>query len=87
MKSLVVKVMMPVAAFLLASAGALSTKTSDAKTESGAVQGFKRIAAFQCTPVKLCDNSGVVACYSGTDQMWGKTNELSDCINPLTHRN
>jgi len=87
MKSLVVKVMMPVAAFMLASAGALSTNNSGTKTESGLVQGFKRTEAFQCAPVKLCDNSGIVLCFSGTDQMYGKIDQLSDCIDPLTHRN
>lgn len=87
MRTLLIKAMLPVAAFALASAGAVSTKHNDAPTDKlVTVQGWKRTAAFQCTAVKECNQIGSVLCFSGTDQMYGKPNDLSDCTDILTHR-
>ena len=85
MKSLFVKALMPVAAFMLASAGAISTSTSDA-TPQATVQGWKRISAFNCTATKVCNQIGTAICVNGVDQMYGKATPTSDCTQLLTHR-
>lgn len=86
MKSLLVKSMLPVAAFILASAGAVSTNSSNTESRGTAVQGWKRIAPFNCQPKKICNNLGTVLCVDGTDQMYGKATPASDCTELLNHR-
>lgn len=79
--------MLPLAAFVLASAGAVSTKK--AETPSGKLvvaQGWQRTGAFQCTFVRDCNQIGSVLCFSGSTQLYGKADNLADCIDPLTHR-
>lgn len=86
MKILSFKPLLAVAAFVLASAGAVSTSNSGAKSDSTDVQGWKRIAPFNCEPVKECNNIGEVLCVDGTDQLYAKPSPTSDCTELLTHR-
>ncbi|WP_040473866.1 DUF6520 family protein [Flavobacterium frigoris] len=86
MKSLAIKMMFPVVAFVLASAGAVSTSDSTTNSESAGVQGFKRTAPFNCQPQKICNNIGTVLCVDGTDQMYAKPSPTSDCTEILTHK-
>lgn len=87
MKTLLVKSFLPVAAFMLASAGAVSTTSSTtASTASATQQGFKRIAPFNCQPVKMCNNESDVICKDGGQQLFGKSSPVSDCTLVLTHR-
>lgn len=86
MKSLAIKMMFPVVAFVLASAGAVSTSDSTTKSEIASVQGFKRTAPFNCQPQKICNNIGTVLCVDGTDQMYAKPSPASDCTEILTHK-
>lgn len=88
MKSLVVKVMMPVAAFILASAGAIGTNASkaDSKSSSTLVQGWKRISAFDCAPRRTCNNIENVICKDGIDNMYARPTLDDDCSQLLTHK-
>lgn len=86
MKTLVIKSMLPVAAFMLASAGAISTSNSSNESAGTAVQGWKRTAPFTCEQKKICNNLGIVLCVDGVDQMYAKPTPTSDCTELLTHR-
>lgn len=87
MKTLLVKSFLPVAAFMLASAGAVSTSNSvTSSTTSAPQQGFKRIAPLNCQPVKMCNNVSDVLCTDGGQQLFGKATPTSDCTLILTHR-
>jgi hypothetical protein len=88
MKTLLVKSFLPVAAFMLASAGAVSTSNSTtSSTDSAAQQGFRRIAPFNCQPVKMCNNVSDVVCKDGGgQQLFGKSSPASDCTLILTHQ-
>ncbi len=86
MKSFVVKMILPVAAFMLASAGAVSTANSGADSSTVLVQGWKRIAPNVCQPVKLCNNVSTALCYNGTDQMFSRPTPDSDCTGILYHK-
>jgi hypothetical protein len=86
MKSLVLKAMMPVAAFVLASAGAIGTNNVSTDSKGTAVQGWKRIAPFNCEAKKVCNNLSSVICVDGVDQMYAKPTPTSDCEQLLTHR-
>lgn len=86
MKSLAIKMMFPVVAFVLASAGAVSTNHSTTKSESAGVQGWKRTAPFNCQAQKICNNEGSILCVDGTDQMYAKPSPTSDCTALLTHK-
>jgi hypothetical protein len=87
MKAIFMKAMLPVAAFVLASAGAVSTQKTE--TPSGKLvlaQGWQRTGAFQCTFVRDCNQIGSALCFSGSIQLFGKADDFADCIDPLTHR-
>lgn len=87
MKNVSLKVLMPVFAFFLASAGAISTTSSSGSTETAAVQGWKRISAFNCQQVKQCNNISEALCKdSDGSQMYGKLSQSSDCTQLLTHQ-
>lgn len=86
MKSLAIKMMFPVVAFVLASAGAVGTNESSTTTAMAGVQGFKRTAPFSCQPLKICNNIGNILCVDGTDQMYAKPSPTSDCTALLTHK-
>lgn len=86
MKTLAIKSMLPVAAFMLASAGAISTSNSNTESAGTAVQGWKRTAPFTCEQKKICNNQGGILCYDGVDQMYAKPTPSSDCTELLFHR-
>jgi hypothetical protein len=87
MKTLLVKSFLPVAAFMLASAGAVSTSTSGTTSRPATVQGFIRIAPFNCQFVKMCNNIGSITCEDNLQTpLLGKATPQSDCLVPLTHR-
>ncbi|WP_333696420.1 DUF6520 family protein [Flavobacterium sp.] len=88
MKNLSFQLLLPVAAFVLASAGAVSssqmTQSSKATTT---VQGWNRISPFNCVPVRECNNISDVLCKDASgNQMYGKLSEFSDCTELLTHQ-
>ena len=85
MNTSVLKIIMPVAAFMLASAGAIGTSKTGAK-DAVAVQGWKRIAPTSCTPVKICNNQSQARCYNGNDQMFERLTPTSDCTGILYHK-
>ena len=76
-----VKMILPVAAFALASAGAVAT--SSAKSNSGAVQGWQRNAPNDCTYLRMCNNAGGPSCKAGLITVFGKPG--LDCTQPITH--
>jgi hypothetical protein len=86
MKSLSIKLMLPVVAFVLASAGAVSTSGSTAKSALAPIQGWKRTAPFQCSAVRDCNNETGPVCMNGADQLYGKATPTSDCTLILTHK-
>lgn len=86
MKTLVIKTVLPVAAFVLASAGAVSTSNSSTESAGTAIQGWKRTAPFVCEQKKICNNLGSILCVDGVDQMYAKPTPTSDCTELLTHR-
>lgn len=85
MKSLV-KLIMPVAAFMLASAGAIGSATFDSDSAAVPVQGWKRIAPNVCSPTKVCNNESQALCYDGSNQMFSKPTQTSDCTGILYHK-
>jgi hypothetical protein len=82
MKALV-KIIMPVAAFVLASAGAVNTGTT-AKGEGGLIQGWDRIAPNDCVELTMCNNTSKVLCTFGGVQAYSKVG--NDCPAPLFHQ-
>jgi hypothetical protein len=87
MKLLVLKAIMPVAAFTLASVGAVSTNGLPSKSKAADIQGWHRIAPKVCDVVRLCNNLGTVICNDGINPMYAKVTPTSDCTLLLTHRN
>jgi len=86
MKNVSFKVWMPVAAFLLASAGAVGTGNSVKRDNSTTVQGWNRIAPFNCVEGVECNNISEAVCVDvANNQMYGKLSEFSDCTELLTH--
>lgn len=87
MKNLSFKLLLPVAAFVLASAGAVSTSNSGKKADSTVVQGWNRITPFNCVEGVECNNIGETLCKDlANNQMYGKVSEFSDCTELLTHQ-
>jgi len=87
MRNLSIKLLLPVVAFALASAGAVSTSDSNKVSETVSVQGWNRIAPFDCEPVRECNNISEVLCVDGSNnQMYGKPTASSDCTELLTHQ-
>lgn len=85
MKNVLLKAMLPVAAFVLASAGAVSTSKSDTSA-SVSFQGWKQVSPVECELVRECNNIGTILCTSGGDQMFAKLTPASYCDEVLTHR-
>jgi len=86
MKNLSFKLLLPVAAFVLASAGAVSTSSSGKKADSTVAQGWNRIAPFNCVEGVECNNIGDAVCVDVANiPMYGKLSEFSDCTQLLTH--
>lgn len=75
MKATIVKMLMPIAAFALASAGAVGTKVSESqKTASGLIPGFIH-ATMPCEPSISCKESGTFVCQTNITtgpQVYGK---------------
>ncbi|UUW07292.1 DUF6520 family protein [Flavobacterium plurextorum] len=87
MKVLSIKLILPVAAFVLASAGAVSTSNSVSAIKTTDVQGWKRIAPSNCEPVRECNNISEAFCVDASNnQMYGKPTPASDCTELLTHQ-
>ena len=78
-----VKMILPIAAFALASAGAVTTAKSD---DSGNIQGWKRLTPDEtdCTEPRLCNNNGGPACFNGASQVYAKIGMA--CTQVLTHK-
>lgn len=85
MKNLV-KLIMPVGAFILASAGAVSTNTISSKGSSAAnTPGYARLDPQEpCQQIASCNNLGINVCSSGGDQAF-KLN-AGNCVEVLYHR-
>ena len=77
---------LPVLAFVLASAGAVSTSDSNSSSTTLNTPGWKRISPIECEYVADCNNEGSVICMSGSDQLFGKPTPASFCEDVLTHR-
>lgn len=86
MKNLSVKMIMPVVAFMLASAGAIGTSgVNDSKGTGAAIQGWQRIAPGQCTELRMCNNIGTTICTLSGTQAFAKVG--NDCVQVLYHKN
>jgi hypothetical protein len=86
MKISVVKLVMPVAAFVLASAGAVSTSGVNAsKSTVAAVQGWERVSPEQCSQLRMCNNIPNTICSLSGTQAFAKVG--NDCVEVLYHKN
>lgn len=85
MKNVLLKAMLPVAAFVLASAGAVSTGKSNAKT-STEIDGWRRTSPVTCEFVRKCNDDGSILCTSGGNQMYEKLTPSAYCTDVLTHK-
>lgn len=77
---------LPVLAFVLALAGAVSTSDSNSSLATLNTPGWKRISPIECEYVADCNNQGTAICMSGSDQLFGKPTPASFCEDVLTHR-
>ncbi|EIA07299.1 DUF6520 family protein [Flavobacterium aquidurense] len=86
MKNLV-KVIMPVAAFMLASAGAVSTNGANStKNATVAIQGWNRVSPnAPCTELRMCNNVGSTICTLSGVQAFEKVG--ANCTKELYHKN
>ncbi len=85
MKNFAVKMIMPVAAFMLASAGAVSTSSAVSKSTGAAVQGWQYTAPTQCTELRMCNNIGTTICTLSGVQAFGKVG--NECQTVLYQKN
>ena len=85
MKNFAVKMILPVAAFMLASAGAVSTSSDSSKSTSAVIQGWQYTEPAQCTELRTCNNVGTTICTLSGVQAFAKNG--SDCTEVLYHRN
>jgi hypothetical protein len=85
MKNLV-KVIMPVGAFILASAGAVGTNAISSKSSTAAnTPGYARLDPEEpCQQIASCNNQGNIVCSSFGDQAY-KLN-AGDCVEVLYHK-
>ena len=79
------KALLPVAAFAMASAGAVSTSNSGSKTLAE-VDGWRRTSPVSCEFVRKCNNISMALCSSGGAQLYGKPTPASYCTDILTHQ-
>lgn len=79
---------LPVAAFALASAGAVSTNTAKESKVNLAVDAYiHNPSEDDCEKVDVdCNLGGGPACLSGSFTAYGKASETSPCVEQL-HRN
>lgn len=82
MKNLV-KMILPVGTFLLASVGAIATSTSNSTNKVADTDGWKRVSMNNCVDKVSCNNIPSTLCKSGAFQAYGKVG--LDCIQPLYH--
>lgn len=82
MKNLV-KLMLPIGAFLLASAAAVTTTEVTSGTETAAIEGWRRVSMNNCVSPVSCNNIPIQMCQTGAYQAYGKVG--LDCIQPLFH--
>lgn len=76
---------MPVGAFILASAGAISSNADSSKNTVD-IQGYNRDSLTEpCEEVRLCNNQGTQICNLAGDQAFEKVG--SNCSKELYHRN
>lgn len=85
MKNVFLKAMLPVAAFVLASAGAVSTSNTNSNS-SAEVDGWRRTSPVTCEFVRKCNNDGSIFCTSGGNQMYEKLSPSAYCTDILTHQ-
>ncbi|TPG44164.1 DUF6520 family protein [Flavobacterium pectinovorum] len=84
MKNLV-KIIMPVGAFILASAGAVSTNAGSSKSTAD-IQGYNRNSLTEpCEEVRLCNNQGTQICTLAGDQAFEQVG--ANCSKVLYHKN
>lgn len=84
MRLQIVKMLLPVAAFALASAGAVTTNSSNAvKAKTGLIQGYIHSPTLNdCKPSIQCKEAGGPVCQSGITtgpQVYGMTAAPNDC--------
>lgn len=77
----ILKLVLPVAAFALASAGAASTHES---AKVAPETGWRRIAMNDCASPVTCNNESTTLCTIGGFQRYKKVG--LDCVEPLYHR-
>lgn len=86
MKSSIVQMILPMAAFVLASAGAVTTSAhSKSGSELVLVDGFIHTPG-PCTPAAKCNDSGSQACmvdYEIGPQIFGKAQGETACLQTL----
>ena len=86
MKNLVKMFVLPIAAFALASAGAVSTN-GDRGTKAVDIQGWHRVDENSpCTELRMCNNIGGTLCKLSGVQAYEKTG-TDECFQTLNHRN
>ena len=85
MKNLFLKAMLPVAAFVLASAGAVSTSNITTKSSID-IDGWRRVSPVQCEFVQKCNNMGSTFCTSGGNRLYEKPTPASYCTGTLYHQ-
>lgn len=78
-----VKMILPVAAFALASAGAVVTDNHATESKSGFTQGWKRISPRNCAQPVMCNNQPSVICTTGGAN--AKAYLGLDCTEELFH--
>lgn len=78
-----VKLMLPIGAFLLASAAAVTTTEVTSGTETAAIEGWRRVSMNNCIIPVSCNNIPSTICMSGAFPAYGKVG--LDCIQPLYH--
>lgn len=85
MKSSVVKMILPVGAFILASAGAISTNVSNTSKEGIETMGWARLTPEQpCTQVRTCDNNSLITCKQSGVQVYD-ISPVDNCSTVLFH--
>jgi len=77
-----VKMIMPVAAFVLASAGAVTTSNSN-DSVTASTQGWRRIKVNDCVTPVMCNNLSANLCTTGAFQAYAKIG--LDCTSVLYH--
>lgn len=77
------KLLLPIGAFVLASAGAVKTSNSVDNSSSAAIEGWRRIGVNDCVSPVMCNNIPSQICKTGIYDALGKVG--LDCVQPLFH--